>query len=83
MATKTITIVINGPISTIIDFIPVSGLNAPVAAGTKLGDIVVGPSGWSGTISASGSDVSVSGLTLVAARQLSSGSYTTTLVSDP
>lgn len=53
MATATFTLTISSAPATAVTLIPVAGLAAPVAVGTKLADISVAPAGWIGAVSAS------------------------------
>lgn len=57
MSSVNVSIVVASPTSTGIVFNPsMAGLIAPIPAGTNLGQFVVSPSNWTGTVSLSGAD---------------------------
>lgn len=82
MATATFTVIINGPNGSV-SVTPVSGLVAPVAAGTVLASVVIGPAGWSGVVSVDNPNMTVSGNFIVAASVLAAGNYTATVTVSP
>lgn len=82
MATATFTVIINGPNGSV-TVTPVTGLIAPVAVGTTLASFAVGPAGWSGVVTVDNPLMVVAGNNIVAASQLSAGSYSATVTVTP
>lgn len=88
MATTNVTITVNSPASTSVTFTASqSSWTAPVAPATVIGSMAVGPAGWGGTLSLSGSNASsfaVAGSDLVVgSTALAAGSYSLTITASP
>ncbi|MGH7158830.1 MAG: hypothetical protein ACREFS_01965 [Acetobacteraceae bacterium] len=90
-STVTLSIVINSSASTSVTCSPASGFVSPLAGGTEICPITVAPTGWSGSLSLSGTNASdfaiasgTSGQELVVgSTALAAGSYSVTITATP
>jgi hypothetical protein len=84
MAAFSYTLVINGQASTSAVFTPVSTpLQAPVAPGTVVGNVVVQPAGWSGVLTVDAPFSMQGNAVVVGPAPLQAGSYSITGAATP
>lgn len=88
MASAAISLTVAAIDATSVTYTPPGALTGPLVAGYNLGPIVVGPPGWIGTLSLTGTDaakftISANNNLIVGPAALAAGSYSFSIVATP